>query len=81
MIKSYLTGHYLEVQTENTFHQSTTNIFPRFRPASGLLLTETEDFTATEVKEIASMTMKTYKRLCIINYIKYPKKTLKIVMN
>jgi len=46
-----------------------------------LLLIETEDFTATEVKEIASRTMKTYKRLCIINYIKYPEKTLKIVMN
>ncbi|MDH5771264.1 MAG: hypothetical protein OEZ25_08260 [Candidatus Bathyarchaeota archaeon] len=44
-------------------------------------LIETEDFTATEVKEIASRTMKTYKRLCIINYIKYHKKTLKMVMN
>ena len=81
MIKAYLTGHHLEVQTENTFHQSTTNIFSRFRPASGLLLTETEDFTATEVKEIASRTMKTYNRLCIINYIKYPKKTLKMALN
>jgi len=59
----------------------TPRAFAEVRQTRGLPLIETEDFTATKVKEIASRTMKTYKRLCIINYIKYHKKTLKMALN
>jgi hypothetical protein len=46
-----------------------------------LPLIETEKFTATEVKDIASRAMKAYKMLSIINYIKNPKKTLLTALN
>ncbi len=54
--------------------------FAEVRQNWGLPLIETEDFTAIEVKEIASNAMRRYKRLAIINYIKNPKKTLQTVM-
>ena len=37
---------------------------------------ETEDFTAEDVKQIAVEAMKEYRRLSVINSIKYPGKTL-----
>jgi magnesium-protoporphyrin IX monomethyl ester (oxidative) cyclase len=46
------------------------------RQTMGKPLIETEDFTAEDVKEIAAYAMKEYKRLSMINSIKYPGKTL-----
>jgi len=44
-------------------------------------LIKTEDFTPVEVKEIASMALKRYKRLSLINHIKNPEKTLKTALS
>ena len=46
------------------------------RQTKGKPLIETEDFTAQDVKEIAASALKEYKRLSLINSIKYPGKTL-----
>lgn len=44
-------------------------------------LIRTEDFTPAEVKEIAAMAVKQYKRLLLINYFKYPGKTLRTALD
>jgi len=59
----------------------TPRAFAEVRQNWGLPLIETENFTATEVQEIASRAMKAYRKLSIINYIKNPKKTLKTALN
>jgi anaerobic magnesium-protoporphyrin IX monomethyl ester cyclase len=46
------------------------------RQTKGKPLIETEDFTAQDVKEIATNALKEYKRLSLINSIKYPGKTM-----
>ncbi len=46
------------------------------RQNNGKPLIETEDFTVADVKEISSKAMKEYKRLSLINSIKYPGKTV-----
>jgi anaerobic magnesium-protoporphyrin IX monomethyl ester cyclase len=46
------------------------------RQTKGKPLIETEDFTAEDVKEIASNALKEYKRLSLINSIKYLGKTV-----
>ena len=46
------------------------------RQTKGQPLIETPDFSADEVKEIATQTMRKYKHLSLINSIKYPGKTL-----
>jgi len=46
------------------------------RQIRGKPLIETEDFTAQDVKEIALQALKEYKRLSMINSVKYPGKTL-----
>jgi anaerobic magnesium-protoporphyrin IX monomethyl ester cyclase len=46
------------------------------RQTKGKPLIETEDFTAGDVKEIAAGALKEYKRLSLINSVKYPGKTL-----
>jgi hypothetical protein len=48
--------------------------FVEVRQPRGMPLIKTEDLTPIELKEIASRTVKTYKRLSLINYIKSPKK-------
>jgi anaerobic magnesium-protoporphyrin IX monomethyl ester cyclase len=79
---SYGTRLYEECKKKGYIRvELTPRAFAEVRQNWGLPLIETEDFTAMEVKEIASWAMKTYKRLSIINYIKYPKKTLKTVLN
>jgi len=44
-------------------------------------LIRTEDFAPMEVKEIASMAVRRYKRLSLINYFKNPWQTLKTAFN
>ena len=44
-------------------------------------LINTEDFTASEVKEIAAMAVQRYRRLSLINYFKNPWKTLKTALS
>jgi hypothetical protein len=51
------------------------------RQTQGNPLIETEDFTAEDVKEITAYAMKEYKRLSLINTIKYPGKTLDTLLN
>ena len=55
----------------------TPRAFAEVRQPRGVPLIKTEDFTPLEVKEIASRAVQRYKRLSVVNYIKYPKKTLK----
>jgi len=79
---SYGTRLYKECKKKGYIRgELTPRAFAEVRQNWGLPLIETEDFTAMEVKEIASWAMKAYKRLSIINYIKYPKKTLKTALN
>ncbi len=79
---SYGTRLYEECQKKNYIRKSLTpRAFAEVRQNWGLPLIETEDFTALEVKEIASRAIKIYKRLSIINYIKNPKKTLKTALS
>ena len=68
-------------QKTNKKGSLTPRAFAEVRQNWGLPLIETEDFTAMDVKEIASGAMKEYRRLSIINYIKSPKKTLKTALN
>ncbi len=49
------------------------------RSPRGHSLISTEDFTAEEVKEIAENALKEYKRLSLINNLKNPAKTLRII--
>jgi hypothetical protein len=44
-------------------------------------LIKTEDFMPIEVKEIASMAVKRYKKLSLINHIKNPENVLKTALN
>jgi len=69
--------------TEKEYIQEnlTSRAFAEVRQTRGMPLIRTEDFTPTEVKEIASMAIKRYKRLSLINHIKSPKKTLKTALS
>jgi anaerobic magnesium-protoporphyrin IX monomethyl ester cyclase len=79
---SYGTRLYEECNAKGFIPRNLTpRAFAEVRQNWGLPLIETENFTAMEVKEIASKAMKAYRKLSIINYIKYPKKTLKTVLN
>jgi magnesium-protoporphyrin IX monomethyl ester (oxidative) cyclase len=78
----YGTRLYEECKKKGYIQRNLTpRAFAEVRQNWGLPLIETEDFTAMEVKEIASRAMKAYKRLSIINYIKHPKKTLRTALN
>ena len=59
----------------------TPRAFAEVRQPRGMPLIKTEDFTPVEVKEIASMALKRYKRLSLINHIKNPEKTLKTALS
>jgi magnesium-protoporphyrin IX monomethyl ester (oxidative) cyclase len=79
---SYGTRLYEECKKKGYIRgELTPQAFAEVRQNWGLPLIETEDFTAMEVQEIASWAMKTYKKISIINYIKYPKKTIKTALN
>ncbi len=55
----------------------TPRAFAEVRQPRGVPLIKTENFTPLEVKEIASKAVEKYKKLSVINYVKYPIKTLK----
>ncbi|MCJ7614644.1 B12-binding domain-containing radical SAM protein [Candidatus Bathyarchaeota archaeon] len=79
---SYGTRLYEECKQKGYIRGNLTpRAFAEVRQNWGLPLIETENFTATEVQEIASRAMKAYRKLSIINYIKNPKKTLKTALN
>ena len=79
---SYGTRLYEECKQNGYIRGNLTpRAFAEVRQNWGLPLIETENFTATEVQEIASRAMKAYRKLSIINYIKNPKKTLKTALN
>jgi radical SAM superfamily enzyme YgiQ (UPF0313 family) len=59
----------------------TSRAFAEVRQTWGMPLIRTEDFAPIEVKEIAAMAVKRYKRLSLINYFKNPGKTLKTAIN
>ncbi len=59
----------------------TSRAFAEVRQTWGMPLIRTEDFAPIEVREIASMAVKRYKRLSLINYFKSPWKTLKTALN
>jgi len=59
----------------------TPRAFAEVRQTWGMPLIRTDDFVPMEVKEIASMAVKRYEKLSIINYVKNPKKTLKTALS
>jgi magnesium-protoporphyrin IX monomethyl ester (oxidative) cyclase len=59
----------------------TSRALAEVRQTKGKPLIETEDFTAQDVKEIAAHALQEYKRLSMINSIKYPGKTLGTLFN
>lgn len=59
----------------------TSRAFAEVRQTRGMPLISTEDFTASEVKEIAAMAVQRYRKLSMINYFKNPWKTLKTALN
>jgi anaerobic magnesium-protoporphyrin IX monomethyl ester cyclase len=79
---SYGTRLYEECRTNGYLRGNLTpRAFAEVRQNWGLPLIETENFTAMELKEIASEAIKAYRKLSIINYVKYPMKTLKTALN
>jgi anaerobic magnesium-protoporphyrin IX monomethyl ester cyclase len=79
---SYGTRLYEECKKKGYIRKELTpRAFAEVRQNWGLPLIETEDFTAMDVKEIASKAMKDYQKLSILNYIKHPRKTLKTALN
>src|SRR4030067_2206177 len=79
---SYGTRLYEECEKKGYIQQNLTpRAFAEVSPPQGMPLIRTEDFTPIELKEIASRAVKTYKRLSLINYIKYPKKTLNTALS
>jgi len=79
---SYGTRLYEECKKKGYIPENLTpRDFAEVRQPRGMPLIKTEDFTPIELKEIASRTVKTYKRLSLINYIKSPKKTLKTALS
>jgi anaerobic magnesium-protoporphyrin IX monomethyl ester cyclase len=59
----------------------TSRAFAEVRQTRGMPLIRTEDFAPTEVKEIAAMAVRRYKKLSLINYFKSPGVTLKMVVS
>lgn len=59
----------------------TSRAFAEVRQTRGMPLIRTEDFTPSEVKEIAAMAVRRYKKLSIINLFKNPGLTLKTAVN
>jgi radical SAM superfamily enzyme YgiQ (UPF0313 family) len=79
---SYGTRLYEECKKNGYIQRNLTpRAFAEVRQTWGLPLIETENFTAIEVKALAKWARKEYKKLSIINYIRYPRKTLKIALN
>jgi anaerobic magnesium-protoporphyrin IX monomethyl ester cyclase len=79
---SYGTRLYDECKKKGYIQENLTpRAFAEVRQTRGMPLIKTEDFMLSEVKEIASMAVKRYKRLSLINHIKNPEKTLKTALS
>jgi magnesium-protoporphyrin IX monomethyl ester (oxidative) cyclase len=79
---SYGTRLYEECKKKGYIRENLTpRAFAEVRQTRGMPLIKTEDFMPIEVKEIASMAVKRYKRLSLINHIKSPEKTLKTALS
>lgn len=75
---SYGTSLYEECKTKGYIDRNLTwNAFAQARQPRGLPLISTEEFTPTEVKEIAVKALAEYKKLSLIGHIKNPRKALK----
>jgi anaerobic magnesium-protoporphyrin IX monomethyl ester cyclase len=59
----------------------TPRAFAEVRQTRGMPLIRTEDFTPSEVKEIAAMAVRRYKKLSLINYFKNPRVTLRMAVS
>jgi len=79
---SYGTRLYKECKKKGYIRENLTpRAFAEVRQPRGMPLIKTEDFTPIELKEIASRTVRTYKKVSLLNYIKNPKKTLKMALS
>jgi anaerobic magnesium-protoporphyrin IX monomethyl ester cyclase len=79
---SYGTRLYAECKEKGYIRGSLTpRAFAEVRQNWGLPLIETENFTVTDVQEIAAWAMKEYRKISIINYIKNPQKTIRTALN
>jgi magnesium-protoporphyrin IX monomethyl ester (oxidative) cyclase len=79
---SYGTRLYEECKKKGYIRENLTpRAFAEVRQTRGMPLIETEDFMPIEVKEIASMAVKRYKKLSLINHIKNPENVLKTALN
>ena len=75
---SYGTRLYEECSKKGYIQEDLAwNAFAQARQPKGMPLISTEDFTPSEVKEIAEQALKEYKKLSLINHIKNPRKALK----
>jgi anaerobic magnesium-protoporphyrin IX monomethyl ester cyclase len=73
---------YEECQKKGYVDESlTSRAFAEVRQTRGMPLIKTADFTSSEVKEIAAMAVRRYKRLSLINYFKSPGVTLKLAVS
>jgi anaerobic magnesium-protoporphyrin IX monomethyl ester cyclase len=79
---SYGTRLYKECKKKGYIQENLTpRAFAEVRQPRGMPLIKTEDFTPIELKEIAYRTVRAYKRLSLLNYVKSPKKTLKTALS
>ncbi|MDI9577037.1 MAG: radical SAM protein [Thermoproteota archaeon] len=75
---SYGTRLYEECKTKGYIDRNLTwNAFAQARQPKGLPLISTDEFTPTEVKDIAVKALAEYKKLSVIGHIKNPRKALK----
>jgi magnesium-protoporphyrin IX monomethyl ester (oxidative) cyclase len=73
---------FKECTEKGYIHENlTSRAFAEVRQTRGMPLIGTEDFTPAEVKEIASMAVKQYRKLSLINYVKRPRSTLKTALS
>ena len=79
---SYGTILYEECKRKGYIREDLTpRAFAEVRQSRGLPLIETEDFMSSEVKEIAVMATREYKKLSLINHIKNPVNVFKTALN
>jgi magnesium-protoporphyrin IX monomethyl ester (oxidative) cyclase len=72
---------YYECKKKGYIQENLTpRAFAEVRQTRGNPLIGTEDFTPAEVKEIASMAMRRYRKTSLINYVKSPRKTLRTAL-
>ena len=73
---------YEECQKKGYIEENlTSRAFAEVRQTRGMPLIRTEDFTASEVKEITSMAVRRYRKQSLINYFKNPGVTLKLAVS